>query len=145
MSLPLHRWAPVLVLAVFFLAPGNGEAWANDYAVEPTGGVKAGFQEGTADYVPTRVAVQDYLCFVSDLSKGAVGIPGCPGSLVFIAPLVALGIALSMGLRHPGGLVWLAVAAMSGTSFVALSNPVGIFVVVLAGFSAGSVVWMTTR
>ena len=111
-----------------------------------TPGSKAVFQVGPKDYVPQRlVDLRDHLCFVSDLSKGSVGIPGCPGSLIFITPLIALGFAWTLGLRHPAGLVALAAAVMSGTSVAAFSNPVAVLVVFLASLSIGAVAWVAAR
>ena len=98
-------------------------------------------------YVPQtlQVSIRDHLCFVSGLSKGSVGIPGCPGSLIFITPLVALGFAWALGLRHPAGLGALGAVVMSGTSVVAFSNPVAVMVVFLASLSIGAVAWVVAR
>ena len=134
----------VLGLAVLILAAG--EAQADSLALPGAAGPRVAFQAGPKDYVPQGlVDFREHLCFVSGLSTGAVGIPGCPGSLVFITPLIALGFAWWMGLRHPAGLAGLGAATMSLTSVVAFSNPVAVLVVLLASLSIGAVAWAVAR
>ena len=134
----------VLGLAVLILA--SGEAHAGSFALPGASGSSVSFQAGPTEYVPQGlVDFREHLCFVSELSKGSVGIPGCPGSLVFITPLVALGFAWWMGLRHPMGLAGLGAATMSLTSVVAFSNPVAVLVVILASLSIGAVAWVVAR
>ena len=134
----------VLGLAVLILA--SDEAQASGFALPGAAGSSVAFQAGPTDYVPPGlVDFREHLCFVSELSTGAVGIPGCPGSLVFITPLLALGFAWWMGLRHPMGLAGLGAATMSLTSVIAFSNPVAVLVVILASLSIGAVAWAVAR
>ena len=94
----------VIVLGLAVLILTAGEAHAGGFALPGAEGPRVAFQAGPKDYVPQGlVDFREHLCFVSELSTGAVGIPGCPGSLVFITPLIALGFAWWMGLRHPDG------------------------------------------
>ena len=138
--------AGVMVLGLAVLILAAGEAQASGFALPGASGSSVSFQAGPTDYVPPGlVDFREHLCFVSGLSKGSVGIPGCPGSLVFITPLVALGFAWWMGLRHPMGLSGLGAATMSLTSVVAFSNPVAVLVVILASLSIGAVAWAVAR
>ena len=138
--------AGVIVLGLAVLILTAGEAQADSFALPGAAGPRADFQDAPKDYVPQGlVDFREHLCFVSELSTGAVGIPGCPGSLVFITPLVALGFAWWMGLRHPAGLAGLGAATMSLTSVVAFSNPVAVLVVILASLSIGAVAWAVAR
>ena len=131
---------------LLWMSGGQAEAQASSGPLEAGSAARAGFQVRPGEYVPLdRVSVRDHLCFVSSLSQGSAGIPGCPGSLVFVAPLIALGFAWAVGVRHPGALAALGAVVMSGTSMVALSNPVGILVVVLASLSIGGLAWVAAR
>ena len=136
----------VIVLGLAFLILTAGEAHAGSFALPDAPGSGVAFQDAPKDYVPEGlVGLREHLCFVSDLSSGSVGIPGCPGSLIFITPIIALGFAWTLGLRHPAGLAGLGAGVMSGTSLLAFSNPVAVLVVLLAGLSIGAVAWVTAR
>ena len=136
----------IIVLGLALLILTAGEAQASSFALPGAPGSSMAFQDAPKDYVPEGlVDLREHLCFVSGLSKGSAGIPGCPGSLIFITPLIALGFAWVMGIRHPAGLAGLGAAVMSGTSVVAFSNPVAVLVVFLASLSIGAVAWAVGR
>ena len=118
----------VIVLGLAVLILTAGEAHAGSFALpDAQRGLAWPFRTGPKDYVPQGlVDFREHLCFVSELSSGGGGHPRLPRLIgLHHPPIIALGFAWWMGLRHPAGLAGLGAATMSGTSRTRILQPRG--------------------
>ena len=65
-------------------------------------------------------------------------IPACPMSLIFLLPLVAVGMSFSLGLRNPFALTGLAFFVMGAMLLLANPNPFLLVVMVLSAFGTAA-------